>query len=159
MKSCRKTTLCIFILTLLHGCTGVTNVEREKAALMQIDRDFSEVSEEKGVTEAFRTYLTEDAISLPAGFNPVFGKEAVCRDMASLDEEYILSWKPQDGAVAGSGDLGYTWGTYTLLKKDDNDDTPIGFGKYLTIWKKQDGIWKAALDMGNPSPAPEPENP
>jgi ketosteroid isomerase-like protein len=52
--------------------------------------------------------------------------------------------------------MGYTWGTYLVMKKDEEDGEPHSYGKYMNIWKKQpDGSWKAAVDMGNKSPLPQ----
>ena len=67
--------------------------------------------------------------------------------------DYTLDWSPQYAEVAKSGELGYTWGTYSLTYMDQNGEEQKSYGKYLNIWKKQaDGNWKVAIDIGNESP-------
>ncbi len=130
--------------------------QTEKSLLLQTDRDFSKKSVESGAAEAFKIFLTEDALELPAGSHPVFGRNSIYQGMKPGQESYVLEWEPQDGEVAQSGDLGYTWGFYTVTSKTDNGETVKSHGKYLNVWKKQaDGSWKVAVDMGNKSPAPE----
>ena len=56
-----------------------------------------------------------------------------------------LTWKPDGGEIATSGDLGFTYGIYKLEMKDT-----VLKGTYVSIWKKQtDGKWKFVLDSGN----------
>ena len=57
--------------------------------------------------------------------------------------------------VAASGDLGVTWGFYTVERQDPVAEEGKAYGKYVTVWRKQaDGRWKATLDIGNPGPPP-----
>ena len=59
-------------------------------------------------------------------------------------------------SVAQAGDLAYEVGTYVL--SFDGDQKPVqDKGKYVVVWKKVDGNWKAAADIFNsdlPPPAP-----
>lgn len=64
--------------------------------------------------------------------------------------DFKLEWHPDQIAVARSGELGYTSGTYTWTFKDASGKPASDKGKYLTVWKKQrDGSWKVLLDMFN----------
>ncbi len=67
-----------------------------------------------------------------------------------------MAWEPQKGEVAQSGDLGYTWGKYTVETKDKDGKPVKSHGKYLNVWKKQaNGSWKVVVDIGNKSPSPD----
>jgi uncharacterized protein (TIGR02246 family) len=59
-----------------------------------------------------------------------------------------LSFRPTKVVVAQAGDLAYDVGTFTF-----GMDGPRGRiedkGKYLTVWKKQDGAWRIAAEMYN----------
>jgi ketosteroid isomerase-like protein len=62
------------------------------------------------------------------------------------DSSVQMTWEPQGGDIAASGELGYTYGIYELRDGGDN----VQRGTYVTIWKKQeDGKWKFVLDSGN----------
>jgi ketosteroid isomerase-like protein len=63
------------------------------------------------------------------------------------DNSFTLTWEPMGGSVANSGELGYTFGVYSL--KPNNEDTVL-YGTYVSIWKKQtDGNWKFVLQSQN----------
>jgi ketosteroid isomerase-like protein len=80
------------------------------------------------------------------------GKTAIATATASAFAipDFKLEWYPKQIAVAHSGELGYTTGTYTWTFKDASGKPASDKGKYLTVWKKQqDGSWKVLLDMFN----------
>lgn len=140
------------------GCTSHNDrdaeiaVERER--LFRTDAEFSDLSEQKGAREAFASYCTDDATILPTNGSPVTGKDSI-RALMSDSSGTVLTWKPAKAEVAGSGDLGYTWGMYEVHGRNDAGKPSSRYGKYLTVWKKQqDGSWKFIVDIGNPSPPP-----
>ncbi len=47
--------------------------------------------------------------------------------------------------VEGRGDLAYEVGTYTVTAADGSKDT----GKFVVVWKRQNGAWKIAADIWN----------
>jgi hypothetical protein len=63
--------------------------------LLQADRDFAKASENKGAAEAFARYLAEDAMQLPGGAQPLFGRKTIVDNMGS---GYILKWDPKGGS-------------------------------------------------------------
>ena len=143
-----------FLLFLL-ACSQSIDIEREREILIQTDKEFALLSVEKGAAEAFNQYLLDNALQLPAGRNPVQGRNNIYDKMKKNQDNYILDWSPQFAEVAKSGELGYTWGTYTLTYGDESGEEQKSYGKYLNIWKKQiNGNWKVAIDMGNMSPEP-----
>ena len=142
------------LLFILIRCQSIDN-EAEKEILLQTDKEFAKFSVENGAATAFNQYLTEDALELPAGRNPIEGRENIVKLMNEGKDTYTLDWSPQVAEVSKSGELGYTWGFYTLTYNDENGKEQRNYGKYLNIWKKQlNGDWKVAVDMGNQSPNP-----
>jgi ketosteroid isomerase-like protein len=80
------------------------------------------------------------------------GKSAIAKATADAFAipGFDLEWRPDQIAVARSGELGYTSGTYTWSYKDSSGKPVSDKGKYLTVWKKQaDGSWKVLFDMFN----------
>src|SRR6516225_5194039 len=77
----------------------------DEDALLRTDTEFAKASIAKGAAEAFSMYLADDAMQLPAGGNPVFGKRAI---LAGMGSGYLLTWEPKKAEAARSGDLGWT---------------------------------------------------
>lgn len=147
----RKLLLFILIIT-IYSCNN-SDKEKPKAdafakiEMMDADRNFSKLSEEKGMKMAFIDYLDSNGVLLRPGRLPIAGADAVDYLIQQNDNDYTLTWEPRNGAIAKSGELGYTYGVYAL--RPSQKDTVI-YGTYVSIWKKEkDGTWKYVLDSGN----------
>ncbi len=69
----------------------------------------------------------------------------------------LLDWSPQAGAVARADDLGFTTGPYSLRNQRDATAS-TRYGYFFSVWKRENGIWRVAIDAGVSTPAaPEPE--
>ena len=124
-----------------------TGIALDKLNMMDADRAFSKMSEEKGMKNAFLEYIDSNGVLLRPNRQPIVGADAIDYLIQQNDSAYTLQWEPQNGTVAHSGDLGYTYGIYALKLK--LQDTVI-YGTYVSIWKKQaNGQWKYVLDSGN----------
>ena len=148
----------IVLVVMITGCQYTINLEQERANLLETDREFAKMSVERTTAEAFKAYLTEDAVVFSQGQNPIVGRDAIYNELKEGEHEYTIDWEPQDGEVAKSAEMGWIWGTWTLYIISGEDSIKMSYGKYLDVWKKQeDGSWKLYLDMGNSSPAPDEE--
>ena len=115
--------------------------------MLEADRAFSRLSEEKGMKQAFLEYIDSNGVLLRPNHLPLLGADAIDFLIQQNDSAFTLKWEPRTGTVARSGELGYTYGIYEL--KPGTKDTII-YGNYVSIWKKQsDGKWKYVLDSGN----------
>jgi ketosteroid isomerase-like protein len=136
---------------------AVIDLDAERAALLRTDREFSERSASKGLTDAFLAYMAEGATMLPPNTGPVVGREAV-KELLGDGGGVLLTWTPIKADVAASGDLGYTWGTSEWRVPGPNGPTLARTGKYVSVWKKQsDGAWKWVVDCGNSVAMPPPD--
>ncbi|MBK8786707.1 MAG: hypothetical protein IPO01_13375 [Chitinophagaceae bacterium] len=118
-----------------------------KIEMMEADRRFSKMSEEKGMKAAFIEYLDSNGVLLRPGRLPIAGADAVDFLIQQNDADYTMTWEPRNGVIAKSGELGYTYGIYAL--RPSAKDTVI-YGTYVSIWKKEKGgTWKYVLDSGN----------
>ena len=116
--------------------------------LLKADREFAKMSLELGAAEAFKTYFVNDGVMLPNNQNAVFGVAAIYESMKMGEGEKLI-WDPKGAKVDSANEMGYTWGTYTIILADGKKIP----GKYLNVWQKQsDGKWKVIADMGNSSP-------
>ena len=137
-------------ILLLFSCNNKKNVMApapNKKELMEIDRAFSKMSEEKGMKNAFIEYIDSNGVLLRTDRMPIIGANAIDYLIQLNDTGFALSWEPNDGGIASSGDLGYTYGIYAM--RPNGKDTVI-YGTYTSIWKKEkNGKWKFILDTGN----------
>jgi ketosteroid isomerase-like protein len=142
----------LFFLTILYfscGRKNEINTGKEKAAMKQADIDFSNLSKAKGMKEAFLKYMDTAAVLLKPGRSPLKGMDAAQLIYNTNDSSFILTWAPQGAEISSSGDLGYTYGIWTICQKKWLSDS-VTQGTYVTIWKKQaNGGWKFVLDTGN----------
>lgn len=144
--------LAIFLILTLSGCGSSVDVEEAKAKLLDADRAFAQASINYGYAEAFKRYLAEDAIQFPEGGEPVYGRDTIYERMRS-STGVILTWE-QLAIVSESGDLGYTWGNYKVTATNDDGEQNFSYGKYVNVWREENGDWKVIADIGNSSPAP-----
>ena len=118
-----------------------------KMEMMDADRAFSKMCEEKGMKAAFIEYLDSNGVLLRPNHLPIAGADAVDFLIQQNDADFTMSWEPKNGVIARSGELGYTYGIYAL--RPSARDT-ILYGTYVSIWKKEkNGSWKYVLDSGN----------
>ena len=153
MKKQRILFVYIPLFLLLAGCQAGNNAAyNANQALLSTDQAFSNLSAREGVVAAFRRYATNDSLLLPENQAAVSGKAAILSNLKAMPEGSSLTWSPQAADV--SGDLGYSWGIYTLTGKNASGQATVAYGKYLSVWKRRAGEWWLAAMMVNSTPGP-----
>ena len=151
-----KNALCLTVAFLVFiGALSAQKVEFPSAlqSLVETERAFAKTSEDKGTREAFLSFIADDGILFrPAAVN---GKKWMHENpVPPSAQRALLSWQPVFADVSVAGDLGYTTGPWEY-KADIKDEKPVGYGNFVTLWKKQvDGSWKFAVDLGITNPQP-----
>lgn len=84
----------------------------------------------------YRQSLSRGSVLHRNGRLPAIGSDSILAVMNSMPGkiEYTMS----GSGIAGSGDLGYMYGTTKINGKTDN---------YLRIWKKESGGWKIVVEV------------
>jgi ketosteroid isomerase-like protein len=134
------------ILIIIISCTK-KNEKKMTGALLQTDREFSEMSKNEGMFKAFLNYVADDGVILRDNNYPEQGKDKLsARFEGRRDTSFVLTWEPLFEKISESGELGYTYGIHSNLDKATGKVTK---GTYVTIWMKQpDGSWRYVLDSG-----------
>ncbi len=129
--------------------TASVPVAESREALMNRDREFSQESAKQGSVAAFTKYAAEEVRLFRNEHLPFAGK----RDIAAALEERkgVLTCQPEAADASRSGDLGFTYGRYEVK----TDGVLTAKGNYMRFWKKQDGVWRGAIDVDDPSPLTE----
>lgn len=138
---------CVLLLAVSVGCARV-NVEQEQTALLTVDREWSQTTKD---IDKFMSYFAADATAYAPGAPMATGTEAIRKLVSDMFAApgFSISWTAAKAVVAASGDIGYTTGTYDLAIAGTTEK-----GKYVTTWKKVDGVWKVADDIFNADAAP-----
>jgi ketosteroid isomerase-like protein len=125
------------------------DLKRAQQSLVRQDLEFSNAALTFGFLKAFQTYAAGEVRLFREKSNPFIGKQAAI--LALTNRKELLAWQATGEDVSRSGDLGYTYGSYSA---NSNDATKklVERGNYLRIWKKQNGVWKVVLDVANPLP-------
>lgn len=143
---------------LLAGCVSAPAPAPDGALeqLFAAERSFARASTERGIRASFLEYFASDGVDFAPG--PGSMRERLLARPAPADPlALLLDWSPQAGAVARSDDLGYTTGPYSLRNQRDAS-APTHYGYFFSIWKREKGAWRVAVDAGVSTPAaPEPE--
>jgi ketosteroid isomerase-like protein len=131
------------------GKSDRVDAESERAALIDVDRDFSESSAAAGAVSAYDSFLSDEARVYRDKTFPMVGKKAA--RAALFAPSGMLTWRPAKADVSVTGDLGYTLGMAELRREGPGT---IEYSNYVRIWKKQAGAWKVVVDVMNPAPPP-----
>ena len=140
-----------FALTLIFACGNVehSSIDEWKQEILQTEANFAAMVRQEGMARAFLTYAAADAV-LMRNNRLVKGYDQIAdyfEEQISSDRDVMLTWKPDFVDVAASGDLGYTYGNYTITIIDTSGSETVSTGVFHTVWKRQaDRSWKFVWD-------------
>lgn len=141
----KNTFLIVCLIFVLFSCSENKPVA-DPQVLADADLAFSDYSVRHGINKAFIEFAHDSVVLLKDKTMPIVGKQSLIESYrGKIDTGVILTWKPEKAFMAKNGELGYTYGFWTLVAKTDTTK-----GTYLTIWKKDaNGNWKYIADTGN----------
>jgi ketosteroid isomerase-like protein len=140
---------------LAAGCATVSNGEREKEALLRVDREWAAAAAEGKDVERIVSFWSDDATVFPAGGPVLHGKAAI---RAYVQESLALpgfqiSWSSDQASVSADGTLGYTTGTNSLTVPGPDGTLFTGAGRGVAVWRRlPGGEWKCVVDTWNFGP-------
>ncbi|MCU1288284.1 MAG: hypothetical protein JWN60_513 [Acidobacteria bacterium] len=92
---------------------------------------------------------TDDTRLLPPGFPMMSGREAVQSFWQSAMDTGIKAARLETVEVESEGNLASEIGRFVLTVQPHGGESTEMTGKYLVVWKKQDGAWKLHIDIWN----------
>src|SRR5262245_29384110 len=137
MRAC----LLVALACLMAAC-GSSNVDDERQALIALDREWSQ--QVKDLDKFMAKWAPEGSLNVPG--MPIATGLGPIRNTANTfgaAPGFSIRWSPAKADVGSSGDVGYTAGSYRLTRDDDNGSPVTETGKYVAVWKKDSGVWKA----------------
>lgn len=123
------------------------DVQKERASLFGENSVFGNSFNLSDAARAFASFAAGDVRVFRNDQLPFVGLTAAAA--ALPDGSTVWTWQPALVSVSSSGDLGYTYGTYQINKKDRSGKI-LERGNYYRIWKKQADMWKLVADLTNP---------
>lgn len=120
----------------------------EQAIRAQVDRWLQLVKTKDAAGIA--AFYTEDGAVMPPNAPIGKGRAAIEKTWASMMQTpgFDLIFAPDQIIVSSSGDMALDRGTYRLKIAPDGTQT-TDTGKYVVVWRKVGGEWKAAADIFN----------
>jgi uncharacterized protein (TIGR02246 family) len=110
-----------------------------------------EASFNNGDAAGMAELYTEKGTLLPTGTDFIQGKEAIRNFWQGVMDMGAKEARLKTLEVEEQGDTAIEMGNY-LLKGESN--TAIDQGKYIVVWKQQEGQWRLDKDIWNSSMAP-----
>jgi ketosteroid isomerase-like protein len=111
-------------------------------SLINAERKFIKQAKEENTRDAFIANLADDALTFDKDIH--IGTDYL---KAQTPNEGWLFWDPIYSDISKSGDLGFNTGPWEYRVKR-SDEKAVAFGQFVTVWKKVNGEWKAAIDIG-----------
>lgn len=113
--------------------------------IKEVEKRFMEASKKSG-SKGWASFFKEEGVMILSGTRqPVIGKSDIDAYMhEAFESGMVLNWTPEIISFSDDYSLCYSTGQYERII--DGEKT---FGKYLTIFRKEDDGWKVELDIGN----------
>ena len=129
-----------------------TDAAAERSALIRMENEFSKQVAAGQTADALLSRAAADVRVYRADAFPAVGREAARALLAK--KPGVLTWRPADGGVSRSGELGYTYGAYEFRA---GGGQAAESGNYLRVWKRRaGGRWEIVLDISYPVAPPAP---
>ena len=130
------------------AAAAVDTAADEQAIRGQVDRwlQLVKAKDAAGIAQLY----TEDGAVMPSNVAKATGRAAIQKVWADMmaTPGFDLTFAPEQIIVSSSGDMALDRGAYRLTVAPGGT-AQTDTGKYIVVWRKIDGEWKAAADIFN----------
>jgi uncharacterized protein (TIGR02246 family) len=146
----------LFIVIMLTACSqqqaGKQKVDlnAEEQAIRSISMKWLE-SVKNNDAAASAALFADDGISYGENVEPSVGPAAIEEAFIKSREKnpgLIVDWTTDRVEIAASGDLAVEYGSYKVSSQGPEGLQEDDYGKYVTVYRKVNGTWKVAADIG-----------
>jgi ketosteroid isomerase-like protein len=121
---------------------------KEKQKILDAIQNFSKAYI-NGDYNAIANSYTMDGKIFPNNTSIIEGREAIKKQWILPENTKILNHKIEPKEIKFIGDYAYDYGYYHGSTKNPNGSIANWKGKYVIVWKKEEGNWKIYLDIWN----------
>ena len=161
----RESTLAVLLYVTAVACSQPApapssppkpDLASEETAIRQADAQWMKATQARD-TAAQAAVIAPDGVVYREHVDPLAGPsafQAYTTKFQSENPKANIAWSTDAIRIAESGDLAVQTGQYDLTglgAKGDGSDK----GRFVTVWKKVNGEWKVANDIGSTT-VPEP---
>lgn len=134
--------------TPLDAAATVNSAADEEAIRGQVARWLQLIASKDAA--AIAQLYTEDGAVMPPNATIGEGRGAIEQTWTGMMQTpgFELTFTPEQIALSSSGDMALDRGTYRLKVSPDGTEQ-VDTGKYVVVWRKVGGEWKAAADIFN----------
>ena len=127
--------------------------QQQRSSLMDAERNFLASVQKSGLHAALGEFLDKEVRVYRQKSFPIVGFDSIRAYFSR--KPYLSSWTPTACEVASSGDLGYSYGSYTT---GGSGDVPAEKGCFLHGWKRDaTNRWKLVAEITSPLPPEAPK--
>jgi uncharacterized protein (TIGR02246 family) len=132
----------------VNSAAAVDTAGDEQAIRAQVDHwlQLVKAKDASGIAQLY----AEDGAVMPPNAPIGKGRAAIQQTWASMMRTpgFDLTFTPEQIIISSSGDMALDRGTYAL-KVAPGGTTQTDTGKYVVVWRKVGGDWKAIADIFN----------
>jgi ketosteroid isomerase-like protein len=151
----RMTRSLLILGLLIGGCATVSDVDRQKEALLRVDREWAAVAAEGKDVERIVSFWSDDATVVPAGAPIVQGKAAIRSfvQQSLAIPGFHITWRSDQATLSADGTLGYTTAENAMTIPGSDGKLVTVKGRGVAIWRRSPGgQWKCVVDIWNSGP-------
>ena len=144
----------VFLVLVSVTCVAADSAADFKAAVETATKNFETAISAKDPAALGAVYAS-DAILFPPNAEAIQGREGISAFWKGLMDAGMTA-KIEPAETESDGNLGVDTGKFRILGADGKQ---VDHGKYVVVWKKENGAWKIYRDIWNTSqPAAAPES-
>jgi uncharacterized protein (TIGR02246 family) len=121
----------------------------DEMAIRSISKNWLELTKKHDAAGSAAVFAP-DGVSYSSNHEPYIGIAAITKhftdDLVQNPKE-VVDWSTDKVEVAASGDLAVEYGKYNVTGLGP-DGKGSDMGKYITVYRKVNGAWKVAADIG-----------
>jgi uncharacterized protein (TIGR02246 family) len=126
------------------------NLKTEEQAIRSISMKWLELQKSHNAAGEAALFA-DDGVEYNMNQEPSVGPAAIQRRITQDQKENpkeVVNWTTDRVEIASSGDLAIEYGSYTDTGSGLSG-TETDQGKYVTVYRKVNGTWKVAADIGS----------
>jgi ketosteroid isomerase-like protein len=123
--------------------------EAASAAIRRLDEEFMRAAAVGDGQALVGAFYASDAVLLPPNQPAAEGRENIRRVLQGLMDSGVSSIKLETTVTGTAGDLAYGRGRYTLSMEPPGGAPVTDVGKYVVVYRRQGGAWRAVADIFN----------